>query len=120
HGQLRVDDACELTRQVAEGLQEAHCHGFIHRDIKPSNLMLSRPRSGQPALVKILDMGLARSLMESASEDLTSAHQIVGTLNYMAPEQAGSARHVDIRADIYSLGATLYQLLAGRPPLSHI
>ena len=117
HGQLGVADACELIRQAAVGLQEAHEHDMVHRDIKPSNLMLAI-RKHEPPIVKILDMGLA--LLDSThaveQSELTGAGQIMGTLNYMAPEQGMDSHVVDIRADIYSLGATLYKLLCGEAP----
>src|SRR5207237_8249292 len=92
--------------------QHAHEHGLVHRDIKPSNLLLTP--AGQ---VKVLDLGLA--LLQSdqpASAELTATGQIMGTLDYMAPEQASDTHRVDIRADLYSLGCTLYYLLAGRVP----
>jgi len=111
HGPLDVADACELGRQAALGLQHAHEHGLVHRDIKPSNLMLTR--DGQ---VKILDLGLARILSTTASQALTISGQMMGTPDYLAPEQACDSRDVDVRADLYSLGCTLYKLLAGRAP----
>jgi serine/threonine protein kinase len=109
-GPLSVPDACELIRQAAIGLQHAHENNLVHRDIKPSNIMLAR--DGQ---VKILDLGLAR-LHNGQHDELTSTGQLMGTLDYMAPEQTGHSHDVDIRADIYSLGATLYKLLCGRAP----
>ncbi|NUQ63568.1 MAG: PD40 domain-containing protein [Pirellulales bacterium] len=116
-GPLRIADACEIVRQAALGLQYAHEHGMVHRDIKPSNLMLAR--GGQ---VKILDMGLAllQGGPSAAGEggELTSAGQAMGTAEYMAPEQAADSHSVDIRADIYSLGCTLYKLLTGQSPFS--
>ncbi len=111
HGPLRVADACELVRQAALGLQHAHEHGLVHRDIKPSNLMLTS--HGQ---VKILDLGLARILGSTTSQALTISGQMMGTPDYLAPEQANDSHAVDIRADLYSLGCTLYKLLAGRAP----
>ena len=113
-GALPMAEACELVRQVAVGLQEAHEHGMVHRDVKPSNLMLSVRKTGPP-IVKILDMCLAQLTHVSGGEELTSTGQLMGTLDYMAPEQGGDAKAVDIRADIYSLGATLYKLLTGQP-----
>jgi serine/threonine protein kinase len=113
-GPLPVAAACELVRQAALGLQHAHEHGLVHRDIKPSNLML-----GRDGRVQVLDLGLARlHANRQAGDELTTPDQIMGTLDYMAPEQAGGAHGVDIRADIYSLGCTLYQLLTGRPPFA--
>ncbi|GBD35732.1 Serine/threonine-protein kinase PknB [bacterium HR36] len=120
-GPLPGPEACEIIRQAALGLQAIHAAGLVHRDIKPGNLMLARQPVGPP-IVKILDLGLARladSQVQGAAgvESLTASNVIVGTLDYMAPEQA-SHQTVDIRADIYSLGATLYALLAGKPPFS--
>jgi parallel beta-helix repeat protein len=120
-GPLPVPEACEIIRQAALGLTAIHAHGLVHRDIKPGNLMLARQPVGPP-IVKILDLGLARlSDMHCGEaggiESLTASNVIVGTLDYMAPEQA-SHQAVDIRADIYSLGATLYTLLTGKPPFS--
>ncbi|MBL7044638.1 MAG: protein kinase, partial [Pirellulaceae bacterium] len=119
-GPLQAADACEIARQAAIGLQEAHEHNMVHRDIKPSNLMLANVgRGNQPPVVKVLDLGLAL-LDESKAErrELTSTGQMMGTLDYMAPEQGGDSHEVDIRADIYSLGATLYKLLCGEAPFS--
>jgi serine/threonine protein kinase len=111
---LPVADACELVRQAALGLQHAHEHGRVHRDIKPSNLMLTT--SGQ---VKVLDLGLALFQEAEPSETaLTAAGTVMGTPDYMAPEQLLDSHSVDIRADIYSLGCTLYHLLVGRPPFN--
>src|SRR5438034_3146966 len=98
-------------------VQHAHERGLVHRDIKPSNLLLSRDEG----LVKILDLGLAR-LRESPlpgtndSNPLTPMGVMMGTPDFMAPEQAEDSRGVDIRADLYALGGTLYQLLSGRVP----
>ncbi|MEM7560832.1 MAG: serine/threonine-protein kinase, partial [Planctomycetota bacterium] len=114
YGPLPVADACELMRSVALGLAHAHGRGIIHRDIKPSNLMLN-----QQGQTKILDFGLARvGPWEGASAELTTVGQLMGTLDYMAPEQAERPDAVDYRADLYSLGATLFRLLAGRAPLA--
>jgi serine/threonine protein kinase len=119
-GPLPVPDACELVRQAALGLQEAHEHGMVHRNIKPSNLILARsPRKKSPPTLKVLDLGLAL-LAEALSPDqgLTSTGQMMGTIDYMAPEQGSDTHRVDIRADIYSLGATLYRLLTGTAPFA--
>jgi WD40 repeat protein/serine/threonine protein kinase len=114
-GPLPVAQACEYIRQAAVGLQHAHERGLVHRDIKPSNLLVTT--EGSNPVVKILDMGLARLGDPAAMEShLTRAGQVLGTPDYLAPEQALDARSVDIRADIYSLGCSLYYLLTGRPP----
>jgi serine/threonine-protein kinase len=111
YGPLDVAAACHYARQVAFGLQHAHEMGFVHRDIKPANLLLDRA-----GVVKVLDLGLVRSEAE-AGNALTKKldyKSILGTADYVAPEQAVDSSKVDIRADVYSLGATLYFLLAGR------
>jgi hypothetical protein len=120
-GPLDVAQACDVARQAALGLHHAHERGMVHRDIKPHNLM--RVPSGQ---VKVLDFGLARFVAEpggAAASDstatllpLTGAGAVMGTADYIAPEQARDAHGADPRADVYSLGCTLYHLLAGRPP----
>jgi uncharacterized protein (TIGR03067 family) len=126
-GPLPVGDACELARQAALGLQYAHEHGLVHRDVKPSNLMLTP--EGE---VKVLDLGLARfhrvegdspifaarksGQSPETSDEMTGSGQAMGTADYMAPEQASDSHGVDIRADVYSLGCTLYKLLTGRAP----
>jgi serine/threonine protein kinase len=114
-GPLPVAHACNYVHQAALGLQHAHEHGMVHRDIKPSNLMLAR--QGNRALIKVLDFGLAKVQSEGAVDGgLTHEGQMLGTPDYIAPEQISDARHADIRADIYSLGCTLYYLLTGGPP----
>ncbi len=117
-GPLAVADACEVVRQAATGVAEAHRRGIIHRDIKPSNLILVEGGEPAGATVKVLDFGLARLAAEMADDELTNSGQIMGTLKYMAPEQCANSRNVDERADVYSLGATLYRLLAGKAAFS--
>jgi serine/threonine-protein kinase len=116
-GPLAVTQACDYIRQAAVGLQHANENGLVHRDIKPGNLMVARSRSDGPPIIKILDFGLAR--FESDRDHttrLTQLGQIVGTVDYIAPEQSQNARMVNIRADIYSLGCSLFYLLTGNPP----
>ncbi|MFL5243061.1 MAG: protein kinase domain-containing protein [Gemmataceae bacterium] len=112
HGPMDAVRAAHYVRQAALGLQHAHEAGLVHRDIKPSNLLLDRTGT-----VKVLDLGLAR-FFHDESDDLSKqeAHGPVGTSDYMAPEQALNSHEADIRADIYSLGATFYFLLAGHSP----
>jgi len=110
-GSLPVGEACEYARQAALGLQHAFEDGMVHRDIKPQNLM--RTTRGQ---IKILDFGLARFASEASEAGLTADGMILGSADYIAPEQIDNPHAADIRADIYSLGSTLYFLLAGRPP----
>ena len=113
NGPLPVNRAVEYIRQSAIGLHAAHMVGLIHRDIKPGNLLLAR--SG---MVKILDLGLARFMQDSSrNNDLTARfddNSILGTADFIAPEQTMNSSKVDIRADIYSLGHTFYYLLAGK------
>jgi serine/threonine protein kinase len=114
-GPLPVAQACNYVHQAAKGLQHAHDHGMVHRDIKPSNLMLAR--DGERAVIKVLDFGLAKVRSESPTDGtLTHDGQMLGTPHFIAPEQISNARGADIRADIYSLGCTLYYLLTGGPP----
>ena len=113
-GPLSVADACKAIHQAALGVEHAHEHGLIHRDLKPSNLMLT-----VDGHVKVLDLGLARLTDETFSlGDMTSAGQIVGTGDFIAPEQGQDARKADARSDVYSLGCTFFFLLAGCAPFS--
>ncbi len=114
---LPVGAAIDYIVQAARGLEYAHQRGIIHRDIKPSNMLLD-----EQGCLKVLDMGLARfdatvkPARSPGERELTQSGQVMGTFNYMAPEQATHPRAADARADVYSLGCTLYYLLAGRPP----
>ena len=112
NGPFTVGQACEIIRQAALGLHEAHAMGLVHRDIKPSNLFLTTK-----GVVKILDLGLARlSQGQTANLELTQSGLCMGTPDYMAPEQWVNARDVDGRSDFYALGCTLYHLIVGHPP----
>ncbi len=109
-GPLPVGQAVAFIVQAARGLDYAHAQGIVHRDVKPANLMVD-----QSGTVKVLDLGLARAdARTGAQADLTETGMLLGTVDYLAPEQAAGARDVDGRADIYSLGCSLYYLLTGR------
>lgn len=113
HGPLPAERVIYLLRQCCGALQEAHDAGLIHRDIKPANIIAAQ-RGGMFDVVKVLDFGLVRAIHSNA--ELSGTQTIAGTPHYMAPEQAMSASNVDARTDLYSLGATAYFLLTGRPP----
>ena len=116
-GVLSYESAADVIRQTADGLAHAHRAGVVHRDIKPANLLVN-----PEGTVKILDMGLARYAPEEMERQasLTQEHdeKVIGTTNYLAPEQALNSHDADGRADIYGLGCTLYFLLTGRPPFN--
>jgi eukaryotic-like serine/threonine-protein kinase len=112
---LDVSSAVEYAIQACEGLAEAHARGIVHRDIKPSNLFLTE-RSPGWRTIKILDFGISKVSLAQASNITTNLNLVMGTPCYMSPEQFQSAAGVDHRSDIWSLGCTLYEMLAGRPP----
>lgn len=114
---LGLRDRLELFRQICAGVQHAHQKGVIHRDLKPANVLITQ-NEGQP-VPKIIDFGLARATNQRLVEAtmFTEQGQVLGTPAYMSPEQArGDVRHLDHRTDVYSLGATLYDILTGKPP----
>src|SRR5262249_14972552 len=113
-GALPLDDVVEIAKQVCAGLDAAHQRGVIHRDIKPENLMVAEKSSGK--LVKILDFGIARLNGPEASTDRTRTGMMRGRAAYRSPEQAAGATHkqIDARADVYSLGMVIYEMLTGR------
>jgi TolB-like protein/tRNA A-37 threonylcarbamoyl transferase component Bud32 len=110
--QLPLDEALQITREVADALGYAHSHGVIHRDIKPANILLD---SGHAV---VADFGVARALDDARGESLTLTGVSVGTPLYMSPEQAAGAQALDGRSDLYSLGCVLYEMLAGQPPFT--
>jgi TolB-like protein len=110
--QLPLEEALQLTREVAEALSYAHSRGVIHRDIKPENILLE----GGHALVA--DFGIAKAVTAAGGERLTTTGISIGTPAYMSPEQASGTDHVDGRSDLYSLGCVLYEMLAGHPPFT--
>ncbi|MCX5669985.1 MAG: serine/threonine-protein kinase [Planctomycetota bacterium] len=109
-GPLPEERALEIIIHMAEALAHAHSRGFIHRDVKPKNIMLTKE-----GLAKLADMGLARQVADVDVEELGKAF---GTPYYIAPEQVVGSAKIDFRADIYSLGATFYEMLTGRPPFT--
>jgi eukaryotic-like serine/threonine-protein kinase len=120
-GTLTVGLACDIIRQAASGLQHAYEQGMVHRDIKPSNIILQRTGSTLSSgyLVKIVDFGLACLVDALEDDDVAGAganNVVVGTPDYLSPEQATNLRMVDIRSDLYSLGCTFYFLLTGQVP----
>lgn len=114
---LPISDAVEFVLQAIEALAEAHSAGVVHRDLKPGNLFLARRADGTRR-VKVLDFGISKALSGSSVEELslTKTAALIGSPLYMAPEQMRSAKDVDTRADIWSLGAMLYEMLTGQPP----
>lgn len=112
-GPMNVARACHYIRQACCGLQYAHSRGMIHRDIKPGNILVDRQ-----GVAKLLDMGLAR-FYHDEQDQLTLKYDdknVLGTADYVAPEQTRDSRNIDIRADVYGMGATFYYILAGQPP----
>jgi serine/threonine-protein kinase len=125
-GPLPVGLACEYVRQAALGLQHAHEARMVHRDIKPANLLVQRPGDGTPGVVKVSDFGLARLQVPGTRDPgisesnpgtiVTRENAVMGTPDYLSPEQSRDLHSTDIRSDLYSLGCTFYFLLTGRVP----
>ncbi len=123
-GPLAPDLALRIVAQACLGLQKAHEAGVIHRDMKPANLFLAKRDAGE-IIVKVLDFGIAKVKMDAAHDtenaELTKTGSMIGSPLYMSPEQArGDVKHIDQRADIWSLGIVLYQALSGRTPYGHL
>ena len=108
--QMSMTDTCRVGARVAEALACVHGLGIIHRDVKPSNIFLV---GGDPATAKLLDLGIARSAFETSA--LTATHAVVGSVGYIAPEQARAVDDLDVRADLFSLGCVLYECVTGAP-----
>lgn len=113
-GVLAVGDVIRMFIQACIGLGDAHEHGIIHRDIKPSNLFLSTRRGGR-VILKVLDFGIAKANLETSDHQLTRTSAIMGSPQYMSPEQLRDAKNVDARTDIWSLGASMYEAMTGVP-----
>ena len=109
---LSIETALRLTREIASALDYAHQHGVVHRDIKPANVLLAE------GIALVADFGIARAVSASVDREKTATGIIVGTPHYMSPEQASGSADVDARADLYSLGCVLYEMLAGEPPFT--
>lgn len=110
-GETKAPQALAIVVQICDALQYAHNHGIVHRDIKPENILLD-----VEGRLKIADFGLAKLGNETAASPLTATRQVLGTLQYMAPEQMSESKTVDHRADIYSMGVVLYEMLTGEIP----
>jgi serine/threonine-protein kinase len=112
---LPIDEACSIIADVADGLGAAHAQNILHRDVKPDNVFLAK--IGDEIVVKLVDFGIAKNIRKSGTMDtLTQVGTIVGTPDYMAPEQAAGARDLDARVDVYACGVMLYELLTGTRP----
>jgi len=109
---LPIERAVRIAAEMLEALEHAHEHGLAHRDIKPDNIVCS------PSGAVLVDFGIARAIARSGEDRVTRSGFVVGTEEYMSPEQAGGSPDIDGRTDIYSLGVVLFEALAGRPPFS--
>jgi serine/threonine-protein kinase len=118
-GQLPISETLDYVLQACEAVSEAHMAGIVHRDLKPANLFLSR-RSDGSRVAKVLDFGISKSVVPGSTSDpsLTGTSTIMGSPLYMSPEQMRSARDVDVRTDVWSLGTILFEAIAGSPPFA--
>ncbi len=114
-GPLPIPEACDMIIEACDALADAHARGMVHRDLKPGNLFAARTRDGR-TLVKVLDFGLSKVAAQNRQVALTSTGTILGTPHYMAPEQLKSSKGVDTRADLWSLGVILCELVSGKEP----
>ncbi len=109
---LPIDRVARIGAEVLDALAHAHAHGLAHRDIKPDNILLS------PERTVLVDLGIARAIAQSGEDRVTRSGFVVGTEEYMSPEQAEGSEDIDGRTDLYSLGVVLFEAMAGRPPFS--
>lgn len=114
-GPLPIAEACDMVIEACAALAEAHARGMVHRDLKPANLFAAREADGRTR-VKVLDFGLSKVAAQNRQVALTSTGTILGTPYYMAPEQLRSSKGADLRADVWSLGVILYELVSGKMP----
>ena len=114
-GALSIADTVRFANHAADGLGEAHAAGIVHRDVKPSNLFAARRKKGG-AVVKVLDFGIAKTMNDAGDKGLTATQALLGSPQYMSPEQVRESRTLDARTDIWSLGVTMYECLTGRKP----
>src|SRR5262249_47766496 len=116
-GKLDPEEARTLLVQAVKALAQVHKAGLVHRDIKPSNFLITKAKKGGQPILKLTDLGLAREVDDQEFR-VTRTGTTVGTVDYMAPEQARNSRAADIRSDIYSLGCTFFHMLTGKPPFA--
>jgi serine/threonine-protein kinase len=114
-GALGIVDTIRFASHAAEGLAEAHAAGIVHRDVKPSNLFVTRRKKGAP-VVKVLDFGIAKNVSDAADRNLTATQALLGSPQYMSPEQVRESKSLDARTDVWALGVTMYECLAGKKP----
>src|SRR4051794_36022567 len=116
-GALGIEDAVDCMLQVCDALAQAHASGIIHRDLKPANLFLTRREDGGPH-IKVVDFGISKildpKLMHGGPREMTAAFTVLGSPRYMAPEQLRNSKDVDGRADLWSIGAVMFQLITGK------